>query len=181
MAIIIIGVPLGTATFLGFFLLCRVPKGTPVFGGAFLPAHKRPGGAAPPSPGQRPGDRIRNHIFALQGQNRCSTLMMLPFQGAVLMAVCIPRALPWARWCCPFGAPYTARQRPYTAALLPCTPAGPYTTRSVLTRPQGLTRRPRRLYWMLKPVTSTSGCWARASRGCQLTRMVRRSPGIRWK
>ena len=130
----------------------------------------------------------------------------------------IPRALPWARWCCPFGAlcaraalpihwlvksttpktgvPLGTRhkrknpknvavpkgtpiiifamlyqpmnwlaiqipslrdftrqcrltrckaalhdaKRPYTAALPPYTPAGPYTTRSVLTRPKGLTR-----------------------------------------
>ena len=33
--------------------------------------------------------------------------MMLPFQGAGSSCACIPRALPWARWCCPFGAQFS--------------------------------------------------------------------------
>ena len=31
-------------------------------------------------------------------------LTVLPLQGAVIYSTFIPRALPWARGCCPFGA-----------------------------------------------------------------------------
>lgn len=64
--------------------------------------------------------------------------MMLPLQGAVFIVVPIPRVLPWARWYCPFGANYTARQRVYTPRK------GPYTRQSRLTRRASAFTRPAR-------------------------------------
>ena len=64
--------------------------------------------------------------------------MMLPLQGAVFIVVPIPRVLPWAMRCCPFGANHTAHQRPYPPRK------GPYTLQSSITRRTSALTRPAR-------------------------------------
>ena len=66
------------------------------------------GDGAPPPLRWRPVARLCRFRSEAEkeGQNHYSlqVLMVLPFQGAGSSCACIPRALPWARWCCPSGA-----------------------------------------------------------------------------
>src|SRR5262249_41974078 len=71
----------------------------------------QPEGLRHDSPGQRPGSRV-DQVKALKGRDSdaIERADVLPFQGLAATSR-VPRALPWAVLCCPFGAEFGLHRR----------------------------------------------------------------------